>query len=389
MDLDNKHIMFACCYEAEYGGNFLKMLTALADALQQKFCAKAYFVFPAQKPKEWLRELQRHYEVGFTCKPYSKSANDLLNLLTKWKIDLVHTHFEGYDIPVAKAIRKSGLDVKMAWHLHDNISFDKTGLNFKLLRKIGTNLRLWLQYGWYGRKAYFIGVSPEVANIATHYRNHILSFPQSKSNEILSVSKYPRASVVLNGIDMSRLSGSYNPHGDVFSFLTFGGESYGKGIPCILDAARQLCSEGLRFRLILTCGYTTREVLRGMLHGDMPQWLEVVGQTEKVTALFDMANCYISASLKETMSMAIAEASIYGLPVIQSDIPGTYWNAGNESTFLFKVNDVNGLASQMRHVMSMNSEELAAMCRKTAVKNKELLAMDKWVASVLDVYKSI
>ena len=81
MELKNKNIMFACCYEAPYGGNFIKMLDVLASSLTQKFQTEIYFVFPKQSDKEWLTELTEKYQVGFTCKPYSKSANDILKLI--------------------------------------------------------------------------------------------------------------------------------------------------------------------------------------------------------------------------------------------------------------------------------------------------------------------
>lgn len=389
MDLQQKNILFACCYEAQYGGNFIKMLISLGNTLKIKFNAKVFFLFPKQIEKKWLVELKEHFQIGYTCKPYSKSTNDILAKIIEWDIDIVHTHFEGYDIPVAKAIRKSGREVKMVWHLHDYISFDKTGLRFKFLRKVGTNLRLWLQYGWYGRKAYFIGVSAEVTNIACHYRSHIFSLPKIYSNDELLKLKFSKADVVLNGIDMSRLKDKYNPKNKIFTFLSFGGESYSKGIPCILKAARILANRKCHFNVLLTCGYTTQKLLDEVYKGILPEWLKVINQTDDICSLFNQANCYISASLKETMSMGIAEASIYGLPVIQSDIPGTYWNAGNESTYLFRVNDVISLANQMEKVMNEDVDQLNEKCEASKNNNCSLLSMDKWVNSIIYIYRNI
>lgn len=387
MELHNKNILLACCYEADYGGNFIRMLTALADGLQQKFKAKAYFVFPTQTPKEWLQQLQTQYEVEFTCKPYSKSVNDLCLLLKKWKIDLVHTHFESYDIPVAKAIKKSHLDVKMVWHLHDNLTLDKSGLNFKIIRKIGTHLRFKLQYGWYGRKAYFIGVSSEIAGFVCHYRHHLFTYP--KEGILYDNSAFEKASVLLNGVDLSRIDGEYKRPNNQFFFLTFGGHTFRKGIPCILDAAEILWKQGIDFSLIITNGVGTQEYIYDRYGGKLPANLKIVCQTNEVIKLFDKSMCFISAALKETMSMAIAEASIYGLPVIQSDIPGTYWNAKNESTRLFKVNDTVDLARQMKSIMAEDKQKLKRECHHTSESNKKMLSMDKWVDNVMNIYSLV
>lgn len=89
------------------------------------------------------------------------------------------------------------------------------------------------------------------------------------------------------------------------------------------------------------------------------------------------------------MSMAIAEASIYGLPVIQSDILGTWWNADNPSTFLFRVNDTNDLLKQMKCVMDYDEHLLDDMCRKTIKVNKQRLSMNEWVNNIISVYEKV
>lgn len=389
MNIRNKHIMFACCYEACYGGNFIKMLYALANKLEDEYGAKVYFVFPEQSEKPWLIDLSGRFTVGYTRKPYTASTSDLQKLITSWQIDLVYTHFEGYDIPVAKAICKTGKQIQMVWHLHDYLSLDKTGLNFKIIRKIGTHLRMWLQYGWYGRKAYYVGVSSEVTEFVTHYRNHIFTFPKQLSNEELQKKKFRRATVLLNGIDLGRFTEEYIYPSGTFTFLTYGGDSYGKGIPCIFDAAESLYAKGYIFRILMTRGYNTNKLLSERFGGVLPEWLTVTEQTENIAHLFNQSHCYISASLKETMSMAIAEASLFGLPVIQSDIPGTFWNADTPSAFLFKLNDANDLANKMKMVMEMPREEMRNLCSKSQTINKNRLTMEKWTSKLIKILNNI
>lgn len=388
MILYKANIAIASCYEAPYGGNFIKMITALASKLENEFQSTVYLVFPKQTEKEWLKKLINQFHVIFTRKPYCKSTDDFVRLFNEKNINLIHTHFEAYDIPVAKAIKRVNRNIKMAWHLHDYQSLDKTGLTFKWLRKIGTNLRLWRQYGFYGKKAYFIGVSAEMTNFVCHYREHCFSFPKALTNEQLANKQFIRAEVVINGISLDRLKGQYT-FPENFCFLSFGGESISKGIPCILDAAELLHKSSIKVSVMITKGYTTEELIKQRYNNDIPTWLSIIDQTQDITKLFDQSSCYISASLKETMSMAIAEASIYGLPVIQSDIPGTWWNSKNPSTFLFPVNNARKLAEQMKKVIQTNKNELWSRCQETAAHNKNLLSMDNWCQKIIGIYSKV
>lgn len=204
-------------------------------------------------------------------------------------------------------------------------------------------------------------------------------------------SKYDRAAVVINGIDLNRFDDGCNyqfPLGKVV-FLSFGGESYSKGIPCIFDAAEILERNKYDFEIHITRGYSTELLLKSKYGKQIPSWLRVVEQTDDVKELYKNCSCYISASLKETMSMAIAESSIYGLPVIQSDIPGTMWNAHNPSVFLFHVNDSSDLASQMMKIIDMDKIKLKRLCEQTSVNNRKELSMQRWCERIISIYQSL
>lgn len=391
MDINGKHIAFACCYEAPYGGNFISMLTSLGTVLQEKYGCKIYFIFPQQASKIWLEDLSKKFNIGYTRKPYNESESDIFRLLSKWHVDLVHTHFENYDIPVAKAIKEGNLSIKMVWHLHDYMSLDKTGLSLPRIRKILSNQKFWNHYGRWGKDAYFIGVSAEVTNFATHYRNHRFSYPTTMSNEKLEAAIFPKAEVIINGIDINRLRGreTYQFPSYKTTFLSFGGEAVSKGISCILDAAYILEKKGLDFEIRITRGYTVDSLFASRFSCGLPSWLKIVEQTNNIATLFDECHCYISASLRETMSMAIAEASIYGLPVIQSDIPGTWWNSHNPSTFLFHVNDAEGLAVQMENVINADKSNLFGKVQITSKNNQSLLSMQAWIERIINIYQIV
>lgn len=86
------------------------------------------------------------------------------------------------------------------------------------------------------------------------------------------------------------------------------------------------------------------------------------------------------------MSMAIAEASIWGLPIIESDIIGTSWNRNNPSTFLFEVGNVEMLAEKMEEFLNMDKEILIKNSHISKSKNMKKLSMDSWVNEVIRIF---
>lgn len=392
MNIERANIAIASSYEAPYGGNFIKMLVALGKKLQNNYKCQIYLVFPEQAEKEWLKMLKQDFCVIYTKKPYNKSTNDFIKLFREKNINLVHTHFESYDIPVAKAVKKVNKGIKMVWHLHDHISVHKKNVSYPFFRTLKTHFTFMLHFGYYGRKAFFVPVSMEVGNIENHYRNHIFTLPKENLTiEQLNSIKLIRGQMVINGIDLSRI-GKRKPSKTQLienRFLTFGGHTILKGIPTILDAAEFLQQSGYNFKIGITKGIGTEDYVNNRYANKLPDWLNLLEQTDNINSLFADYSCFISASTKETMSMAIAEASIYGLPVIQSDIPGTWWNSQNPSTYLFHVGNAEDLAKQMKKVIEADKEILWVKCQKTAVHNENLLSLDNWCENIISIYSRV
>lgn len=389
MKIENKNILIASGFSAPYGGNFISMLKALANILVSENKCKIIFIFPEQQEKQWLKELKENHIVILTKNNYKQTDKELLEILNYYSIDLVHTHFEVYDIPMMKAVRHSKRNIKVVWHLHDHLSLEKKHLSFSFLRKLKTHFSYWRHYGYYGAKAYFIGVSAEVTHIATHYKLGNIGFPKKfQSNNIEKT--FPSATVILNGIDLSRIKA--HRENNIFKtnttrFFSVGGESYSKGIGTILKAAEILHKDNFDFEIIITKGYTTNKLLTEFYGNCTPKWLKVIEQKEDISSLFSNADIYISASHYETMSMCIAEASIYGLPIIQSDIYGTSWNSNTPSTFLFRCGDFIDLAKQMKRLIEMDKNILKEKCKVTSTINKQRLDINRWCYKIINVYK--
>lgn len=158
--------------------------------------------------------------------------------------------------------------------------------------------------------------------------------------------------VIPNGIKISRIHTTSKTHHKTFTFLAFAGRHIQKRTDLLLSAADILTKQGVNLKVILV--EETSSTLGDKIFNPKPNWLNEIKSQEDINTVFSQADCFVSSSVHETFSYAIAEAAIFGVPIIQSDIEGTMWNANNPSTILFKSGDIAELANAMRKVMSIS-----------------------------------
>lgn len=395
MDLYNKKIVFVIYYKSEVAGNIIVLFDRFAEYLIKQYDAKIFWVFPKQDSKPWLDALVCKYTVAFTSDPFGiipekKHIDELCSLFAQWQPDIVHSNFEQYDISLAKVIKKLGGTSKLVIHLHDIMSFSVKGRSNFVVRYLRRRVWYWLRYNYWGKSANYISVSPEMAFFVNHIRTHTFSEPPKFLND-RQPDFYNNISIVINGIVPERLPKvvANRTKDSEFTFLTFGTNYRGKGIDTLLKASDELRKKRTDFRIVITKGNGLFDSVNEYYNGEIPGWIDLIQQTEDVASLFSSADCYISASRGETMSMAIAEATFYDLPVIQSDIPGTYWNANNPSTFLFKLEDYSDLLSKMEKVMDYDKIDLERLCKQTEETNRSKLSVGQWISAVEDVYKKL
>lgn len=377
MDINNKTIVFVCQYAAPYEGNFILSLKALESKLMEQFQAKAIYVFPNNaKTQVWMMSFLKAHKVHFISSEPYESINELVRIFEDEHADLCHTHFDGYDIPVVKAAkifqRKRGCLIQIVWHLHNELWYQKN-----ILKKFYQLYCFWRHYFYYAQNVSMIAVSSVVLRFVHKYK-HL----------------YRHEVVIPNGIDVIRLQiGSKHSNkvsSGLFTFLAFGGRNITKRIDLLLEAGILLNKKRRgHFKIILTEGTDTRDIVSLFFKGKNPEWLKLVKQRDNIVELFEESSCFVSTSTAETFSYAIAEASIWGLPVIQSDIEGTLWNAGNPSSYLFKSLDVGDLVSKMEYVMDLDSVKLKEACAISQQNNLKSYTLDAWSDKIIQFYQTI
>lgn len=367
MQLENRKILFAAQYSAPYPGNFIGSLSALEQTLSQRFGCKIAWTFPVEAEEtDWFETFRKDRQV-YLAKFDKTLYRRCREIAEDFTPDIIHTHFEGFDVAMLRASKQA----RTVWHMHDWLQFQPNPL--KKAYQVYTFFR---HYGW---PAIVTGNRLSIIGVCRHEPDFVAPFRLGRK----IVESY-----IPNGIETSRFAAVDRLEtGRLFTFLTFGGRNVQKRIDLVLEAAERL-SQKYKFSLKVTLGSDTQSVISKWGGVNRP-WLLPVPQTKDVAKLYNAADCFISASDCETFSYAVAEATLSGLPVIQSDIEGTQWNIGNPSVFTFEKGSAKSLARMMEKVLLADAAKLHKDATITEGANRRKLSLDCWVEKVVGHYKKL
>ncbi len=376
MNLRNARVLIAAQYAAPYEGNFIASLKAMQYELITKYNALCAFVFPkpmCQQP--WAERFMSENKVYLTG-----SADTLISraeadaVISEFKPDLIHTHFEGYDRALFDAARRLSQPTRIVWHMHDSLVY--------LSNPLKAAYQFFCFFRHYGRPFFPLknrgGVNPCIIGVCRHEPDFIRKFRLGiKTNEC----------VIPNGINIQRINQNLKKGHDTFTFLAFAGRHIQKRVDLLLLAADSLVKAGYKLRVVVVDGQSPTHA--GNLFTESPEWLTEIKPQEDINAIYALADCFVSTSVHETFSYAIGEAAVFGLPVIQSDIDGTMWNASNPSAFLFKSENVEDLKRVMLNVMTTPSEQLSKQCAASAANIIKDYSLETWAEKVVSFFQSI
>lgn len=358
-------------FSAPYKGSFIRSLERLEIKGNDKY--KFIYCFPRKtESTSWINEFSQNHQVYFTDDNVKKSTSEILEIFRKVKPDIVHTHFDGYDIPVTRArdrfFKETGKYIKVVWHLRNQIRYEEN-----YLKKFYQYMIFKNHYGKWSKKVNIISVNEGMKCFVNEFSD------RSKLNV--------QTEVIPNGIDVDYfISLKKNTEKNIDVFGAYGSYNSQKRIDLLLKAAIILNNKKLKFHIIIVNGIDTNDIISNLFKGEIPKWLTVMDRTRNVEEFYNKITCFVSTSVHETFSNAIAEATMFELPVIQSDIQGTMWNAENPSTFLFKSLDVEDLANVMEKVLSFPKEEMKKHCSITRQNNIDKYGVDLWAERVLKFY---
>ena len=376
MNIRNGRLLCIAQYAAPYEGNFIASLEALEAILCKEYKCEVAYVFPRLASSQaWIHKFMLEHRTFFTCNDVCHSYTELEKIREEYMPTLVHTHFDGYDLAVNKVFFNG---VKIVWHMHNHLSYVNHPL--KAIYQMWCFLQ---HYGWQSKNVNIISVSDEMKKFVEKWRKRSIYGTLFAGGG--------KIQFIPNGIELSRVLNKRKPRisDDKFIFLAFGGRNSQKRIDVLLEAGKELIKLRNDFQVFITKGTDTESVVNNYFQGNLPSWVILKDQTEDIASLFNSVDCFISSSEHETFSYAICEASVFGLPVIQSDIAGTMWNAKNPSTRLFKVNDPLAWCKQMNFIIDADKEELEKQIQVTIENNRRDYSLEQWAHNVISFYKQI
>lgn len=368
MNLDRARILIAAQYAAPYEGNFIASLKTLKRRLTSDHNAEVAFAFPrAMELQPWAHNFINENVVFLTGDESTLiTRREAEKIINDFKPNLIHTHFEGYDTCFHRLSHKC----RIVWHMRDTLTFQTNYV--KALYQFYCYFKHYglpfLRSGNRYHKPCIIGVCSHEPKFIRKYRLGIRT----------------REDIIPNGINLSRIDCKLRKSHKEFIFLAFAGRNSQKRVDLLLLAADSLIKRNFKLRVVIVDGHVPS--VADTIFRNKPEWLTEIKPLEDINQVFALADCFVSTSVHETFSNAIAEAAAFGLPVIQSDIESTLWNADNPSTFLFRSEDVEDLEKAMLKLMKIPSFEIAKMTKITSKNIFEKYTLEAWTEKVIDFF---
>lgn len=180
-----------------------------------------------------------------------------------------------------------------------------------------------------------------------------------------------------------------------FQFLFIGRLLFDKGIREYIEAAKILKKEHLNidFNVLGPFSFNNSS---SVSEKELDLWISsktinYLGETDDVKKFLVNADCVVLPSYREGMSKALIEASLMGLPIVTSDVPGCRDVIENKVTgFLCMVRNSRDLADKMKRIFLLDKNELIHMKQKARDRGVRLfddkLVINKYKKAVDDIF---
>lgn len=293
-----------------------------------------------------------------------------MNLIEKYQIDLIHSHFGMFHHALVFQRNKLG-NIKIV--LHDHMDFGLTP-NI-VIQKL--------------RMAVY-SVLYQMKHIS------VISVMEKKNNAYVFLKK---KWFVPNGISLERyITRSMSREecrkalglkaNDKCVFL-LGWDLKRKGLDIALKAI-QKCREmdtSICFGMIgvgtRPADYAIKFIAKETGLNPVEPWIHFFDSYEDMFAVFRAVDVYLSASRKEAFSYGLLEAISQNMPVVVSDIPGTKWAALYHNSYFYPVEEVGACAAAISKALLSGRKETNA----SEVMDK--YGIDQWCDRIIEIYHSV
>ena len=353
-------------FYANFKGSFINQLEVLAQRIKESKY-EIIFIFPQEAKKiGWCKDLITKYKVYFVSvingSTEKEVISELKNIFEIEKPDIIHSHFDGYDVAVTKAADEKVIKV---YHRHNE--FDISNLKFH--KKLFALISIKIKMNYIKSRGYQVFTSEDMMN----------KFINKK------YALRERAKVIINGISTRCLENENEKIKKrdkpiIFSLI---GNWERKGGDILFKAVEKINEKEIK--VYLSSIIKSEEIKANA--GYVPEWFISLEVTDDIKEYYEKADIFVSSSRKETFSYALAEAIYCELPCISSDIEGVQWAKDIPSVDFFKSEDISDLAFKINYRINNKQDTEKINESKNIIINQ--YSEYVWVENILNLYKDI
>lgn len=352
-------------YYAEFKGSFINQIETLADKILENG-DNIVFLFPNEaKDLKWCQQLSKKYKIYFLSNinrnTEKQVIKELREILKKENPDIIHSHFDGYDLAITKAADDEVIKI---YHRHNE--FDAS--NLPIYKKLYAMASLKTKMNYIKNKGYNVFPSSEILS----------KFAK------LGYVKTDNSRVIENGISTKRLDKVYNAKKCdkpvIFSLLR---NWELKGGDILFKAVEKINEKEIK--VYLSSIIKSEEIKANA--GYVPEWFISLEVTDDIKEYYEKADIFVSSSRKETFSYALAEAIYCKLACISSDIDGVQWSKKIPTVKFFKNESIDELESKIYESLDKKYSDEAYETSKAIIRNQ--YSEYTWSSNVIKMYSEL
>ena len=355
-------------YEGPYGGSFVPMMHAVADAVSSRGWQPELVLPETTRRQAWADSLNHgRMAVSFTPPERGRGLDRAVRAVVERGDGpvILHSHFSLYDVASAHVARrrKGG---GFVWHLHSRA---EPGLI--------ANVRNRVKFRVVGRGiARVLCVAPNICEDALGR-----GAPPDRTElwpNAIDVGRFPLVTAQARAAARREL----RLPDDRPVLMHFGWDWERKGGDRFLATVRLLAADEPLTAVTVGGGPRADELAAKL---GVSESVKVLEPREDVQALHAAADVFLTPSRAEGMPFAMAEALASGVPVVATDIPGQTLIGRGVSACRLVGGEPQALAEATRELLRLPAEERAAARAHV----ERTMGLGAWAERLAELYATI